>query len=176
MGWLVPVAHVITVRRGESREKAKDKTAGRGEEEQSQKGTRKDRTTMMRLMCLAPVVPLVALGLLLLILMPMDAVAFVPCSAPLSKSQNRPTQGVVLYADSWDSSSADGPAAGGGAGAIEQIEFKIYPDGRVEETVRGVKGNNCHKVTEKINEALGKGERMKLGLLLSFRIRTALTF
>lgn len=41
-------------------------------------------------------------------------------------------------------------------GRIEQIEFKIYPDGRVEETVRGVKGENCHKVTEKINEKLGK--------------------
>jgi hypothetical protein len=39
---------------------------------------------------------------------------------------------------------------------MEQIEFKIYPDGRVEETVRGVKGNNCHKVTEKINEMLGE--------------------
>ena len=41
-------------------------------------------------------------------------------------------------------------------GNVEQIEFKIYPDGRIEETVRGVKGNNCHKVTEKINESLGK--------------------
>lgn len=41
-------------------------------------------------------------------------------------------------------------------GKVEQIEFKIYSDGRVEETVRGVKGNNCHKVTEKINESLGK--------------------
>lgn len=41
-------------------------------------------------------------------------------------------------------------------GSVERIEFKIYPDGRVEETVRGVKGNDCHKVTEKINEALGK--------------------
>ena len=39
---------------------------------------------------------------------------------------------------------------------MEIIEFKIYPDGRVEETVRGVKGNNCHKVTEGINEMLGK--------------------
>ena len=44
----------------------------------------------------------------------------------------------------------------GSAGSIEQIEFKIYADGRVEETVRGIKGGNCHKVTEKINEALGK--------------------
>lgn len=39
---------------------------------------------------------------------------------------------------------------------MEQIEFKIFPDGRVEETVRGIKGNNCHKVTEGINEALGE--------------------
>jgi len=50
----------------------------------------------------------------------------------------------------------DKSARGGGSGSIEQIEFKIYPDGRVEETVRGVKGGNCHTVTEKINEALGK--------------------
>lgn len=39
---------------------------------------------------------------------------------------------------------------------MEQIEFKIYPDGRVEETVRGIKGGNCHKVTEGIHENLGK--------------------
>jgi|Transcript_15794 hypothetical protein len=39
---------------------------------------------------------------------------------------------------------------------VEQIEFKIFPDGRVEETVRGIKGKNCHSVTEKINESLGK--------------------
>eukprot|EP01083_Nonionella_stella_P113157 333450_1 len=41
-------------------------------------------------------------------------------------------------------------------GQIEQIEFKIYPDGRIEETVRGIKGGDCHKVTEEINENLGK--------------------
>ncbi len=41
-------------------------------------------------------------------------------------------------------------------GNIEQIEFKIYPDGRIEETVRGVKGGDCHKVTEDINKSLGK--------------------
>lgn len=41
-------------------------------------------------------------------------------------------------------------------GQLEQIEFKIFPDGRVEEIVRGVKGNNCNKVTEKINQALGE--------------------
>lgn len=41
-------------------------------------------------------------------------------------------------------------------GGVEVIEFRIYPDGRVEETVRGIKGSNCHKVTEAINEVLGK--------------------
>mmetsp|Transcript_7455 Transcript_7455/g.14115 ORF Transcript_7455/g.14115 Transcript_7455/m.14115 type:complete len:123 (-) Transcript_7455:125-493(-) len=41
-------------------------------------------------------------------------------------------------------------------GSMEQIEFKIYPDGRVEEVVRGVKGGECHKVTDEINKSLGK--------------------
>mmetsp|Transcript_10994 Transcript_10994/g.16008 ORF Transcript_10994/g.16008 Transcript_10994/m.16008 type:complete len:116 (-) Transcript_10994:230-577(-) len=41
-------------------------------------------------------------------------------------------------------------------GNIEQIEFKIFPDGRIEETVRGVKGGDCHKITEDINNELGK--------------------
>ena len=35
-------------------------------------------------------------------------------------------------------------------GSVETIEFKIYSDGRVEEVVRGVKGNDCHKVTKDI--------------------------
>ena len=39
---------------------------------------------------------------------------------------------------------------------VETLEFKIYPDGRVEEVVRGVKGGDCHKITEKINKALGQ--------------------
>lgn len=38
----------------------------------------------------------------------------------------------------------------------EKIKFKIYSDGRVEETVIGVAGENCLKVTEKLNEKLGK--------------------
>lgn len=29
---------------------------------------------------------------------------------------------------------------------MERIEFTIHPDGRVEELVVGVKGENCHKV------------------------------
>ena len=52
--------------------------------------------------------------------------------------------------------SGAGPSNGNSVGNIETIEFKIYPDGRVEETVRGVKGGNCHQVTDKINEQLGK--------------------
>jgi Protein of unknown function (DUF2997) len=39
---------------------------------------------------------------------------------------------------------------------IETIEFRIFPDGRVEEVVRGVQGVNCNKVTEDINAVLGK--------------------
>lgn len=60
-------------------------------------------------------------------------------------------------ADAWTGDiEASRASSGGGYGSLEQIEFKIYPDGRVEETVRGVKGNNCHKVTERINEQLGE--------------------
>ena len=78
-----------------------------------------------------------------------------------SNSSSSSSTVMNLSADSWDSASsssagAGGGGGGGGSGQIEQIEFKIFPDGRVEETVRGVKGNNCHKVTEKINEALGE--------------------
>eukprot|EP00560_Eucampia_antarctica_P001565 CAMPEP_0197831538 /NCGR_PEP_ID=MMETSP1437-20131217/10748_1 /TAXON_ID=49252 ORGANISM="Eucampia antarctica, Strain CCMP1452" /NCGR_SAMPLE_ID=MMETSP1437 /ASSEMBLY_ACC=CAM_ASM_001096 /LENGTH=78 /DNA_ID=CAMNT_0043434493 /DNA_START=217 /DNA_END=450 /DNA_ORIENTATION=- len=39
---------------------------------------------------------------------------------------------------------------------MERIEFKIFPDGRIEETVIGVKGTNCQKITEELNAALGK--------------------
>ena len=46
-------------------------------------------------------------------------------------------------------------ASDSSSGSVERLEFKIYPDGRVEETVRGVKGADCIKLTEKINEALG---------------------
>mmetsp|Transcript_13953 Transcript_13953/g.23193 ORF Transcript_13953/g.23193 Transcript_13953/m.23193 type:complete len:114 (+) Transcript_13953:147-488(+) len=43
-----------------------------------------------------------------------------------------------------------------GESNIETIEFRIFPDGRVEEVVRGVKGMNCNKVTDEINAVLGK--------------------
>ena len=39
---------------------------------------------------------------------------------------------------------------------LERIEFKIFPDGRIEETVIGVKGTDCQKVTEDLNASLGK--------------------
>ena len=73
---------------------------------------------------------------------------------------------VMLHqaADAWtgggSSSSSDASASrlasGGGFGSLEQIEYKIYPDGRVEELVRGIKGNNCQTVTQAIHEQLGK--------------------
>lgn len=42
-----------------------------------------------------------------------------------------------------------------GGGGIEEIEFRIYPDGRITEVVRGVKGGNCQDITEAINKQLG---------------------
>lgn len=43
-----------------------------------------------------------------------------------------------------------------GSSNVERIEFKIFPDGRIEETVIGVKGTDCQKVTEDLNASLGK--------------------
>lgn len=93
--------------------------------------------------------------------------AFVPLVSPpktfQQKQQQQQQQPLAQAADAWTGNSgASGAASSGGSssgssfGSLEQIEFKIYPDGRVEETVRGVKGNNCHKVTESINEKLGQ--------------------
>ena len=41
-------------------------------------------------------------------------------------------------------------------GRLERIEYKIYPDGRVEEKVLGVKGESCLEITREINEKLGE--------------------
>ncbi|AGY56321.1 DUF2997 domain-containing protein [Gloeobacter kilaueensis] len=38
---------------------------------------------------------------------------------------------------------------------MEQIEFIIHPDGRVEERVEGVTGNSCSELTRSIEQALG---------------------
>lgn len=55
-------------------------------------------------------------------------------------------------ADAWSSANNQQQ----GQGTIEQIEFTIFPDGRVEEVVRGVKGGECNSITEDINAALGE--------------------
>lgn len=46
-------------------------------------------------------------------------------------------------------------SSGGSSGSMEEIEFRIYPDGRVTEVVRGVKGQSCEQVTAAINKQLG---------------------
>lgn len=33
------------------------------------------------------------------------------------------------------------------AGETVRVKFRIYPDGRVEETVSGIKGSDCTKAT-----------------------------
>ncbi len=38
---------------------------------------------------------------------------------------------------------------------METLEFIIYPDGRVEEKVSGVKGQSCTAVTEALESQLG---------------------
>ena len=43
----------------------------------------------------------------------------------------------------------------GAGGGMEEIEFRIFPDGRVQEVVRGIKGKTCQEVTEVINKQLG---------------------
>jgi len=64
--------------------------------------------------------------------------AFVTPNSQSSRCSN--TNKSQLYSDS---------------GSMEEIEFRIYPDGRVTEVVRGVKGENCEKITEAINNQLG---------------------
>ncbi|CAB9511612.1 Protein of unknown function (DUF2997) [Seminavis robusta] len=86
--------------------------------------------------------------LLILALVIATTMAFLP-TTPLYHHAR-----VSALQESWDGNNNNSNK--NGVGAIEQIQFKIYPDGRVEETVRGVKGGNCQKVTEKINEQLGK--------------------
>ncbi len=41
------------------------------------------------------------------------------------------------------------------------LRFVIRQDGRVEETVEGVVGDSCQKLTESIEEALGSLEQRK---------------
>lgn len=39
---------------------------------------------------------------------------------------------------------------------METLEFVIYPDGRVQETVTGIIGNSCSEVTAAIEAQLGQ--------------------
>ena len=39
---------------------------------------------------------------------------------------------------------------------METLEFIIYPDGRVKETVTGIVGASCAEVTAAIEEQLGQ--------------------
>jgi formylmethanofuran:tetrahydromethanopterin formyltransferase len=87
--------------------------------------------------------------------------AFQPCAIThltVNRQHHERLKPLEQAADAWtgNNNAASRVTSGGGFGAVEQIEFKIYPDGRVEEIVRGVKGNDCHKVTEQINAQLGK--------------------
>jgi len=41
------------------------------------------------------------------------------------------------------------------SGGIQEIEYVIHQDGRVEQLVRGVKGEECIKITQEIEETLG---------------------
>mmetsp|Transcript_14070 Transcript_14070/g.22164 ORF Transcript_14070/g.22164 Transcript_14070/m.22164 type:complete len:143 (-) Transcript_14070:244-672(-) len=77
--------------------------------------------------------------------------AFAPLGSITTTTTSTPTR---LY-DFNAGVNNNGGSGNGGIGNLEILEFKIYDDGRVEETVRGVKGGNCHKVTEGINEMLG---------------------
>jgi hypothetical protein len=46
-------------------------------------------------------------------------------------------------------------------GETVRVKFRIHPDGRIEETVSGIKGSDCVKVTEELNEKLGKVQSTK---------------
>ena len=39
---------------------------------------------------------------------------------------------------------------------METLEFIIYPDGRVKETVTGIVGSSCQEVTAAIEAQLGR--------------------
>ncbi|RMF27791.1 MAG: DUF2997 domain-containing protein [Cyanobacteria bacterium J083] len=39
---------------------------------------------------------------------------------------------------------------------METLEFIIYPDGRVKETVTGIVGKSCQEITAAIEENLGQ--------------------
>ena len=42
------------------------------------------------------------------------------------------------------------------------LRFKIYQDGRVQETVEGFEGDSCNEATKNLEEALGEVKTKKL--------------
>ena len=42
------------------------------------------------------------------------------------------------------------------------LRFKIYQDGRVQETVEGFEGDSCHDATKNLEDALGEVKTKKL--------------
>ena len=42
------------------------------------------------------------------------------------------------------------------------LRFKIYQDGRVQETVEGFEGNSCNEATKNLEDALGEVKTKKL--------------
>jgi hypothetical protein len=97
---------------------------------------------------------ILALVSLLLVARTTTAFTIVPPSSGAVQSWQASSQSSTsrLFAESWDGTSS----SGGGTGGIEQVEYKIFSDGRIEETVRGVKGNDCHKITDQISSKLGE--------------------
>eukprot|EP00535_Pseudo-nitzschia_heimii_P003299 CAMPEP_0197180552 /NCGR_PEP_ID=MMETSP1423-20130617/5122_1 /TAXON_ID=476441 /ORGANISM="Pseudo-nitzschia heimii, Strain UNC1101" /LENGTH=127 /DNA_ID=CAMNT_0042630647 /DNA_START=147 /DNA_END=530 /DNA_ORIENTATION=+ len=78
-----------------------------------------------------------------MLLVALHAEAFVSPPYPISVEASSTRGNGPLNSDS------------GQSGRMERIEFKIFPDGRVEEKVIGVKGESCLEVTREINEKLG---------------------
>ena len=42
------------------------------------------------------------------------------------------------------------------------LRFKIYQDGRVQETVEGFEGDSCNEATKNLEDALGEVKSKKL--------------
>ena len=42
------------------------------------------------------------------------------------------------------------------------LRFKIYQDGRVQETVEGFEGDSCNEATKNLEDALGEVKTKKL--------------
>ena len=42
------------------------------------------------------------------------------------------------------------------------LRFKIYQDGKVQETVEGFEGNSCNDATKNLEDALGEVKTKKL--------------